>query len=83
MREKWKAGNKDYLKIHIAAIVKTNKKILSIRVSDKHVHDDSKTLPELFDEIIELDNITTIGNYLLMMKLMMATIFLDIWETME
>ena len=36
------------------------KKILSIKVTDEHVHD-SKMLPELVDEIIDSDNITTIG----------------------
>jgi hypothetical protein len=40
--------------------VKTNKKILSIKVTDEHAHD-SKILPELVDEIIDSDNITTMG----------------------
>jgi len=39
--------------------VKT-KKILSMKVTDEHVHD-SKMLPELVDEIIDSDSITTIG----------------------
>ena len=59
MQDKWKAGKKGYLKIHIAVNIKT-KKILSIRVTNEHVHD-SKALPELFDEMIESDNITAIG----------------------
>lgn len=60
MREKWNAGKKGYLKIHIAVDVKT-KKILSIEVTDdEHVHD-SKMLPELLDKIIESDNIKAIG----------------------
>jgi len=37
-----------------------SKKILSIKVSDEHVHD-SKVLPELVENIIESDRITTIG----------------------
>src|SRR3954451_11695051 len=59
MREKWNVRTKGYLKIHIAVDVKT-KKILSIKVTDKHAHD-SKMLPELVDKIIDSDNITTIG----------------------
>ena len=34
--------------------------IFSIKVTDEHAHD-SKMLPELVDEIINSDNITTIG----------------------
>ena len=43
--------------------VKT-KKILSMKVTDEHVHDDSKALPELVDEAIKSDNMllaATIG----------------------
>jgi hypothetical protein len=50
------------LKIHIAVNVKT-KKILSIKVTDEHAHD-SKMLPELVDEIIDSDSVTTIGKLL-------------------
>ena len=50
---------KGYLKIHIAVDVKT-KKILFMKVTDEHAHD-SKMLPELVDEIIKSDSITTIG----------------------
>ena len=59
MRDKWNVRTKGYLKIHIAVDVKT-KKILSIKVTDEHAHD-SKMLPELVDEIIDSDSITTIG----------------------
>ncbi|HEY6536726.1 MAG TPA: transposase [Candidatus Nitrosocosmicus sp.] len=42
IREKWKSRNnnskKGYLKIHIVVNVKT-KKILSIEITDEHVHD--------------------------------------------
>ena len=52
MRDKWHIKNKKgYLKIHVAVNVKT-KKILSIKVTDEHVHD-SKALPELVDNIIK------------------------------
>jgi hypothetical protein len=52
-REKWNIckNKKGYLNIHIAVDVKT-KKILSIKVTDEHVHD-SKALPELVENVIE------------------------------
>ena len=85
MKEKWNVRNnkKGYLKIHIAVNIKS-KKILSIRVTDEHIHD-SKELPELVDKIIKSDDMTTttIGKLLVLMELMMVTRFLDIWETME
>jgi hypothetical protein len=58
MREKWQIKNKKgYLKIHVAVNVKS-KKILSIKVTDEHVHD-SKALPELVENIIKSDSVTT------------------------
>ena len=53
---------KGYLKIHIAVVDIKSKKILSmIKVTaDEHVHDD-KALPELVENIIKSDNVTTIG----------------------
>jgi DDE family transposase len=58
IRDKWNVKNKKgYLKIHVAVNIKT-KKILSMKVTDEHAHD-SKQLPELVDEIIESDSITT------------------------
>jgi len=59
MKDKWNVRKKGYLKIHIAVNVKS-KKILSIKVTDEHVHD-SKALPELVDDIIKSDNMTTLG----------------------
>jgi len=57
MRDKWKIKNKKgYLKIHIAVNVKT-KEILSIKVTDEHVHD-SKALPELVENIIKSNGVT-------------------------
>ena len=76
MRDKWHIKNKKgYLKIHIAVNVKT-KKILSMKVTDEHVHD-SKALPELVENIIKSDNIVTIGK-LFVMEPMKVMIFLDI-----
>ena len=59
MRDKWNVRKKGYLKIHIAVNVKT-KKILSMKVTDEHVHD-SKALPELVENIIESDKKIAIG----------------------
>ena len=57
--DKWHLKNKQgYLKIHIIAVnIKINKNILSIKVTDEdeHVHDDSKVLPKLVNDIIKLD----------------------------
>ena len=55
MREKWDVRKKGYLKIHVAVNIKT-KKILSIKVTDEHVHD-SKALPELVENIIKSNKI--------------------------
>ena len=58
MRDKWDVSNKKgYLKIHVAVNVKT-KKILSMKVTDEHVHD-SKALPGLIENIIKSDSMTT------------------------
>ena len=67
---------------YVAVNVKT-KKILSIKVTeDEHAHD-SKMLPELVDEIIDSDSITTIGKLLADGASMKAMIFLDVLQTME
>ena len=47
IRDKWNI-RKGYLKIHIAVNVKS-KKIISMKVTDEHVHD-SKVLPKLVDD---------------------------------
>ncbi len=59
IREKWHVKKKGYLKIHVAVNAKT-KKILSMTVTDEHVHD-GKALPELVDEVIKSDNMVSIG----------------------
>ncbi len=59
MKDKWNVRKKGYLKIHIATVDVKSKKILSIKVTDEHVHD-SKALPELVvDNIIKSDGMTT------------------------
>jgi hypothetical protein len=58
MQDKWDVKEKGYLKIHIVVNIKT-KKIISIKVTDEHIHD-GKVLPELVDNIIKSDNVTTI-----------------------
>ncbi len=55
MIEKWNVRKKGYLKIHIAVNVKT-KEILSMKVTDEHVHD-SKALHELVENIIKSNKI--------------------------
>ena len=47
------------MKIHVAVNVKT-KKILSMKVTDEHVHD-SKALPELVHGVMKSDKKITIG----------------------
>jgi hypothetical protein len=59
MREKWHIKKRGYLKIHIAVNIKT-KKILSMKVTDEHVHD-SKALPVLVENIIKSDNMLSVG----------------------
>ena len=54
MNEKWEVRTKGYLKIHVAVDVKS-KKILSMKVTDEHVHD-SKALPGLIEDIIKSNN---------------------------
>jgi len=49
----------------VAVDVKS-KKILSMKVTDKHVHD-TKALPELIETIIESDGKLTIGKIFLLM----------------
>ena len=56
MRDKWHIKKKGYLKIHVAVNIKS-KKILSMKVTDEHVHD-SKALPELVENIIKSDSMT-------------------------
>jgi len=67
MRDKWHIKDKKgYLKIHVAVNVKT-KKILSVKVTDEHVHDSSKAVPELVENIIKSDNVTVVIGKLLVL----------------
>src|SRR6476620_10833965 len=62
MQDKWKATsnkNKGYLKIHVAVNIKS-KKILSMKVTDEHVHD-SKVLPRLVEDVIKSGSMTAVG----------------------
>ena len=59
MRDKWNVKKKGYVKIHVAVDVK-NKRILSMKVTDEHVHD-SKAVPELVENIIKSGCMTTLG----------------------
>ena len=81
MNEKWKV-RKGYLKIHVAVDVKS-RKILSMKVTDEHVHD-GKALPELVENVIKPNNMTAaVGKLFADGAPMMATIFLGILQTME
>ena len=44
-------NKKEYLKIHIAVNIKT-KKILSMKVTYKHIHNRNKTLSEMVNDAI-------------------------------
>jgi len=55
MRDKWNIRKKGYLKIHIAVDTKS-KKIISLKVTDEHVHD-SKMLPQFVEDITKSKNI--------------------------
>jgi hypothetical protein len=80
--DKWNVRKKGYLKIHIAVNVKT-KEILSIEVTtDEHVHD-SKALPELVENIIKSNSVTTTINKLFGNDAYEGKIFLNIYHTME
>jgi hypothetical protein len=60
MQDKWNVKNKKgYLKIHISININT-KEILSMKVTDEHVHD-SKALSELVNDIVKSDGKLTIG----------------------
>ena len=61
MRDKWnvKNKNKKYVKIHVAVDVKS-KNILSMKVTNEHVHD-SKAVPELVNGVIKSNSMTIIG----------------------
>ena len=63
---------------YVAVNIKS-KKILSIKVTDEHVHD-NKALPELVENIIKSNKI--IGK-LFADGAYEDMIFLDVWETME
>lgn len=65
MNKKWNVQNqnrKGYLKIHVAVDIKS-KKILSMEVTDEHVHD-NKVLPKLVDNVSIDDEFAVVGRVL-------------------
>ena len=56
LRDKWNIKKKGYLKIHIAVDIKS-KKILSLNVTDEHVHD-SKMLPQLIEDVTKSNHMS-------------------------
>ena len=56
------------------AVGMKSKKILSIKVTDEHVHD-SRVLPELVEIFIKSDSMAALGNYFWLMAPMMVMRF--------
>jgi len=54
MQEKWQLKKKGYIKIHVAADIKT-KEILALEVTDEKVHD-GKIMPKLIEQVLENSN---------------------------
>ncbi len=54
MQDKWKAGKKGYLKIHVAVNIKT-KEILALEVTDEKMHD-SKSDEEIWWKVVLNNN---------------------------
>ena len=63
LRDRWNIRKKGYLKIHIAANVKT-KEILSLEVTDEKVHDDGKVMVKLVERILKSNNNININSVL-------------------
>jgi Transposase DDE domain len=63
LRDRWNIRKKGYLKIHIAANVKT-KEILSLEVTDEKVHDDGKVMVKLVENILKSNNNININSVL-------------------
>jgi hypothetical protein len=80
LRDKWNIKKKGYLKIHIAVDIKS-KKILSMKVTDEHVHD-GKVLPQLIEDV-------TKSNHMSASKVFADgaydsnNVFRCLWQTME
>ena len=62
LRDRWNIRKKGYLKIHIAANVKT-KEILSLEVTDEKVHD-GKVMVKLVERILKSNNNININSVL-------------------
>ena len=56
------------MKIHVAAVNTKSKKILSLNITDdERVHDDSKVLPKLVDNITKSKKNITVGKIIAQM----------------
>ncbi len=62
MQDKWKAGKKGYLKIHVAVNIKT-KEILALEVTDEKVHD-SKVVKNLVEGVLNNNHNIKIKSFL-------------------
>ena len=62
MQDKWKAGKKGYLKIHVAVNIKT-KEILALEVTDEKVHD-GKVMKQLIEQVLNNNRNIKIKSFL-------------------
>ncbi len=62
MQDKWKAGKKGYLKIHVAVNIKT-KEILALEVTDEKVHD-GKVMKQLIEQVLNNNHNIKIKSFL-------------------
>jgi hypothetical protein len=61
MRDKWNVKKERIFENTYVAVNVKNKKILSIKVTDEHFHDDSKAFPGLVENVIKSNSVTAIG----------------------
>jgi hypothetical protein len=62
MQDKWKAGKKGHLKIHVAVNIKT-KEILALEVTDEKVHD-GKVMKNLVEQVLNNNHAIKIKSFL-------------------
>ncbi len=62
MQDKWKAGKKGYLKIHVAVNIKT-KEIIALEVTDEKVHD-GKVMKQLIEQVLNNNHNIKIQSFL-------------------
>ena len=68
---------------YVAVNVKSKKILSMIKVNDEHVHDSSRVLPELVENIIKSDSMAASIGKLFADGAYDGNEVLDVWETME